>query len=388
MSGVAGFDRREISLFRFIHTADWQIGKAFGNVEGDAGAFLRSRRIETIKSIADLAGKHQVDAILVAGDVFETNTIAAKTIMQTLGAMAEFEGLWLLLPGNHDPATTESVWSKIKHNFATPNIVLLTEPEPYKLASHPVVVLPAPLQRRHEQRDLTDWFDTYESEADIIRIGLAHGSLDNRLAVRGEAPNTIADARVTSARLDYLALGDWHGTIAIGDKIWYSGTPEPDRFRANDPGNVLLVEIEGPGQVPRVEKIKTGYFTWHQIEKNVFDESDITDVSNQLLSTEIPMNRLVVRLVLTGSVNLETRAHIDHAIEKLQASVLHMDVDSSGLIAEPSAADLDQIEQSGFVRSAIEKLSALMHSSDPAADDARRALHLLYVEHKLLEQKA
>lgn len=375
-------------MFRFIHTADWQIGKAFGNIEGDAGAFLRTQRIETVRSIAHLAGKHQVDAVVVAGDVFETNTIAAKTIMQTLGAMAEFEGLWLLLPGNHDPATTESVWSKIKHTFATPNIVLLTEPEPYKLVNHPVVVLPAPLQRRHEQRDLTDWFDTYESAGDLIRIGLAHGSLDNRLAVRGEAPNTIADGRVASARLDYLALGDWHGTIDIGDKIWYSGTPEPDRFRANDPGNVLLVVIEGPGQAPQVQKIKTGHFTWHQIEKSVFDESDVADIANQLSATDVPMNRLVVRLVLTGSVNLETRASIDKAIEKLQASVLYMDVDSTGLIAEPSAEDLDQIEQSGFVRAAIEKLRTLMHSSDPAADDARRALHLLYVEHKQLEQKA
>lgn len=375
-------------MFRFIHTADWQIGKAFGNVEGDAGALLRLRRIETIKAIAHLAGRHQVDAILVAGDVFETNTIAAKTIMQTLSAMAEFEGLWLLLPGNHDPATTESVWSKIKHNFSTPNIVLLTEPEPYRFANHPVVVLPAPLQRRHEARDLTEWFDTYESEPDLIRIGLAHGSLDNRLAVRGEAPNTIADSRVASARLDYMALGDWHGTMEIGPRTWYAGTPEPDRFRDNDPGNVLLVEVEAPGQSPVVKRIKTGYFNWHLIERNVFDEKDIDEIAAQLKSSCESSDRLVVKLVLSGSVDLETRARIDKAIEKLHASVLHLDFDLSGLVAEPSQHDLDEIEQTGFVRAAIEKLASLMRSSDPAAEDARRALQVLYAEHKRLEQKA
>ncbi len=376
-------------MFRFIHTADWQIGKAFGNIDGDAGALLRTRRVEAIKNIALIATEKQVDAVLVAGDVFETNTIVPKTIFQTLSAMSEFAGLWILLPGNHDPATTESVWSRIKHSFATPNIFLLTEAEPYKLANHPVVVLPAPLQRRHEARDLTEWFDTHESASEIIRIGLAHGSVDNRLSARGEAPNTISDRRVQSAKLDYLALGDWHGSMCIGEKMWYSGTPEPDRFRANDSGNILLVEIDHPGAAPRVEKIRTAYYTWYQAEKTIFDENDVEDAGNQLNHLGVSLERLVVRLVLTGTVNLETRARIDKSIERLHASVLHMDVDSSALIAEPSQSDLDEIEQTGFVRLAIDKLAIIARDpADERADDARRALQLLYIEHKQLEQKA
>ena len=41
--------------FRFIHTADWQIGKPFGNIPGDAGAELRAQRIRTVAKIAELA---------------------------------------------------------------------------------------------------------------------------------------------------------------------------------------------------------------------------------------------------------------------------------------------------------------------------------------------
>lgn len=375
-------------MFRFIHTADWQIGKAFGNIEGDPGAFLRTKRVETVKTIAALATDQKVDAVLVAGDVFETNTVNPRTILQTITAMAEFSGLWILLPGNHDPATAESVWSKLKSKFSSRNIILLTEAEPYRLRDYPVVVLPAPLQRRHEARDLTEWFDTYESPGEIIRIGLAHGSVDNRLSARGEAPNTISDRRVERARLDYLALGDWHGSMCIGDRMWYSGTPEPDRFRANDPGNVLLVEIERPRAEPKVEKIRTAYYTWHQIDKTVFDERDVEDVTHQLSQLGVPLKQLVVRLVLSGTVNLETRARIDAAIEQAHASVLHMDIDASSLIADPAQEDLDDIEQTGFVRLAIDRLAAIARNSDDSrADDARRALQLLYIEHKQLEQK-
>ena len=54
-----------------IHTADWQLGRRFDNVPGDAGAALRDQRIETVKKIARLAQERGADAVLVCGDVFE-----------------------------------------------------------------------------------------------------------------------------------------------------------------------------------------------------------------------------------------------------------------------------------------------------------------------------
>ena len=81
-------------MVTLLHTADWQIGKQFANIPGDTGAILRERRIESIKKVAAIAREHKVDAILVAGDVFDTNLVQGKTLRQTIGAMAEFEGKW------------------------------------------------------------------------------------------------------------------------------------------------------------------------------------------------------------------------------------------------------------------------------------------------------
>ena len=69
--------------------------------------------------------------------------------------------------------------------------------------------------------------DAAETPRDAVRVGLAHGSVANRLP-EGDAKNEIAEDRATTANLDYLALGDWHGTMEIAPKTWYSGTPEPD----------------------------------------------------------------------------------------------------------------------------------------------------------------
>ena len=53
---------------RFVHTADLQIGKSFGQFPPDIAAVLRTGRLETLKRIAALARDRGVDAVLVAGD--------------------------------------------------------------------------------------------------------------------------------------------------------------------------------------------------------------------------------------------------------------------------------------------------------------------------------
>jgi len=57
-------------MTRFIHTADWQLGKPFSRVsDPDQQAALRSQRLETINRIAAVARDRQASFIVVAGDV-------------------------------------------------------------------------------------------------------------------------------------------------------------------------------------------------------------------------------------------------------------------------------------------------------------------------------
>lgn len=159
-----------------IHTADWQIGKQFANVPGDAGAILREQRFQTVRRIADVARERAVDAVLVAGDVFDSNAVKDETVRRTINAMEGFAGPWVLLPGNHDAALAESVWTRMKGWGIAENLVLAaTSREPIVLANGGMIVLPAPLRRKQEAVDLTEWFDAAETPAAAVRIGLAQG---------------------------------------------------------------------------------------------------------------------------------------------------------------------------------------------------------------------
>ncbi|MEN3974281.1 DNA repair exonuclease [Emcibacter sp. SYSU 3D8] len=369
-------------MVRFIHTADWQIGKHFANIPGDAGAALRSQRIDTVKAIAALARTEEVDAVLVAGDVFDANTVSDRTIRQLVNALSGFSGDWVFIPGNHDAALAVSAWSRLSGMGAPPNVKLALTPEPLMVADGRIALLPAVLQRRHEVGDLTEWFDGAVTPAGVPRIGLAHGSVPEWLPSQSEAPNPIAPDRPTRARLDYLGLGDWHGTLKINDHCWYAGTPEADRFTSSDPGNVLLVDVQGAGAPPVVERRRVGRYRWSQQDATLNDPADLEAVGRLLGSLEGDHADHLVWLRLEGLIDFAGRRHLDEMCADWEGRFHHLRLDQDGLTAVPNEDDIDLIDRSGFVREAIEHLRGIAASpGHEQASTARDALLRLYQEH-------
>ena len=115
---------------RLLHTADWQIGRhssaalgsrsRSGRFSEDDAALLAEARFTAIERIAALATAEQVDAVLVAGDVFDAQTVSDRTIHRTFQLMKGYSGPWILIPGNHDAALAESVWTRAQRLNAIP----------------------------------------------------------------------------------------------------------------------------------------------------------------------------------------------------------------------------------------------------------------------------
>lgn len=362
---------------RFLHTADLQIGKGFGRFPSDVAAVLRAERLETLKRIASLARDNAVDAVLVAGDCFDDVAVADETLRRFKVALEPFGGTWVLLPGNHDPAIAESPWSRLRRLALPANVIVADEPAPIAIGDK-AVVLPAPLRRRRDAADLTDWFDSAVTGEGLIRIGLAHGSVRELLPEASEAANPIALDRAIRARLDYLALGDWHGRLPLSDRTGYSGTPEPDRFRANDPGYVLDVTIERAGAVPGIEAVPVAAYRWMQRTVEIVPGA-AEAIRGALGVADEELARLVLRLDLQGTVDLATRAAVDEVLGDLAARTRHLESDDAGLTVEPTDDDLDGIDTAGFVRVAMNRLREKLQG--PEAETARRALALLYGLH-------
>ena len=61
---------------------------------------------------------------------------------------------------------------------------------------------------------------------------------------------------VAGESLEPHAVAQYLRELAYAFHTWYAGTPETDRFKANDSGQAVLVSMEGPGATPAVEVIK------------------------------------------------------------------------------------------------------------------------------------
>ena len=362
---------------RFIHTADWQLGKSFGGLPSDLEGELQAARLDAIARLAALARSKGAAHVLVAGDVFDHDKLDKIFLRRVLESLKrEASVTWLLLPGNHDFARAGGIWERLANFGLPPNVVPLVKPEPFAIDAT-ASVLPAPLTSKNPGRDPTEWMDHAATPLGVTRIGLAHGSVQG-FDSEGESSVMIARDRAKSAGLNYLALGDWHGVKRIDDRTWYSGTPEPDRFPNNEPGFALSVTIEGAGP-PKIEKIKTGVFTWAKHTATVRDQSAFPRVEDSVIRQSDAPSRMLCRLALDGSLSLSGHAALEAWRERLAGQLRHIELDTEWLLVTPEAQDFETLGNTGPVAEAARTLDAIARDpQNPEHTAAKLALVRLF----------
>ena len=360
---------------RLMHTADWQIGAQFGQFEPAEAAYLADARVETVRTIAALAAERQVDAILVAGDVFDQQTVGDVVIRRLFAALEGFSGPWFMLPGNHDAALLESVWTRASRlNCIPPNAHPLLTPGVTLQEDCRLAILAAPLTQRNTFDDTTREFDSLETPEGYFRIGLAHGSVTGILQEGADAANPIAADRAVTARLDYLALGDWHGMYQANPRTWYSGTHEQDRFRGNEPGNVLEVVIPHPGADPVVTPHRVSRFRWHRWEKTISLPTDVDNLREQLLTLGATD---ILRLVVDGATSIASAEATHVLVDETRARIRALRVDTSALRVLPTEDELASLaSRGGYLSRVVERLREAQQDPSQAAT-ATDALLLL-----------
>lgn len=366
-------------MIRFLHSSDLHIGKRFGNMPEDIRGRLREARHTVIDRLARQAAEHGAATILLAGDTFDTETPSPAMVRQALAAMSQHAGLrWVLLPGNHDSLQADELWNMLRKSLPE-NVVLAIAEEPIAL-EEAVVLLPSPCTTRRPGRDLTEWMDTVATSDDVVRIGIAHGAIQS-FAEDGSDLDVIPPDRAQRAGLDYLALGDWHGQMRVNERTWYSGTPEPDRFKHCLPGQALVVSAKGHGATPDVTPVHTGLFDWRTVDLPLLSGEDAAQTLRGCLPPADVRRQTILRLIATGRVKIADRLVLTDAFETAAPEFGFAVLDEDGIATDCEASDLDMIDSAGALRQAADDLLAESEDeslSEEARDIAREALVRLF----------
>ncbi|WP_316016185.1 exonuclease SbcCD subunit D [Roseobacter sp. HKCCA0434] len=374
-----------MTAIRFVHTADIHLGKPFGNHA--AHEALRAARAGVIGTLIEVARKNAAPHVLIAGDLFDSANPATKTWRHAVDEMAEASELtWWLLPGNHDSLSARdgaaATWEAMEA-LGYPNLRVLRDAQPVEMQPG-AWLLPAPLATRRPASDPTAWMDGAETPPGAIRVGLAHGPVRD-FSEAGTGLDVIAPDRDRRARLDWLALGDWHGAMRLSDRVAYAGSPERTAFGEDGRGSCFLVEIAAPGAPPAVERVETGRFDWRTITLDLLPGDDAASAVIDRLPDGARRDMLV-RVEARGRLRLGEAAALASLGERIGPELCHFELRDDGLGTEVEAADLDAISTGGALREAANALageaasSAVGEAERQVAEAALRRLHGIMAE--------
>lgn len=227
-------------MIKILHGADFHLDSPFDSLPEDKAAQRRAEQRQLIESMADLANKEKVDAVLLSGDLLDSGRSYYETTQLLLSALARINAPVFIAPGNHDYYSPTSPYSILKfpenvHIFKTPEIARFDL----------------------EGKNATVWGAGFTGEACApilggmesvgsskkINIMALHGALGDPASTYN--PITIGD--ISRTGLDYLALGHIHsfsGFSKAGDTTYtYPGCPEGRGFDETGEKGVIIAEI-------------------------------------------------------------------------------------------------------------------------------------------------
>lgn len=358
-----------MAAIRFIHSSDLHLGRSFANIpqppDGNVRGRLMEARHTVLDRLAGVARRHGAAHVLLAGDSFDSATPSAEVMRHALTAMAQASDItWWLLPGNHDNLRdAEPLWDAIRTS-APPNLRPLTDGAPVAMAPG-AMLLPCPVVWRSSGRDPTETLADMPTPDGALRVGLAHGGVVDFL----DTGASIPPDRDRTARLDYLALGDWHGPIQVTPRTHYPGSPEQDRFRHGQRGACLAVTLDGPGAVPRVEVVETGLFWWTEAVLPLRPGQDAAAALSSLLPPD-GRRDVLMRVRATGRTTLPEQQALSRAAARHGPDFAHFQLLAEGLGIDVDTAHLDAIDGAGALRLAAQSLKD--EAEDPARDQSTR----------------
>jgi len=347
-------------IARFLHTADWQLGKPFAGIaDVQKRSLVQQERFDVVNRLGKAVEEHRAEFVVIAGDLFDSASVTKATVSAACSAIGRLGVPVVAIPGNHDHGGPGSIWQQAffqrESASLSPNFRILLTPEPVELES--AVIFPCPLLRRAESADPTGWLRSLDIPAGAYsgkpRIVLAHGSTQGFGGLQDDeegdagATNQLDLSKLAASAFDYFALGDWHGTKQVGSKAWYAGTPEIDRFpkgESNAPGHCLTVSV-ARAELPHVQAIRTARLGWHQLAFDLADDGAVERLRQSI--DALVENRSgddLIRLDLAGSLGIEAATRLDQFLESLDARMLRLKL-SNRTVISPSTDEIAALTQ-------------------------------------------
>lgn len=215
-------------MIKLLHTADLHLGyRQYGYQAREQDYY------ETLDGIVNTAIARQVNALLIAGDVFDSPKPPSEAVhrLQKAAARAQAAGVSIVaIDGNHDPSGHR--WLDICG--IERSTLTIDGARPLKIVGIPFMRPPALLDSLKLRVDRGENIDVLMLHQPLVDFNCFTSGLSIEMLM----------PLLKQLRVDYVALGDihdFHDTEVDGIRFVYPGCPDNNEFGESD--EKLLVEI-------------------------------------------------------------------------------------------------------------------------------------------------
>lgn len=286
---------------KIIHCADLHLDSKLGaNLGKEEAKNRRDEILHTFERMVDYAANHEVEAILIAGDMFDTKNISAKTRNTVSSQIKKHpEITFYYLRGNHDQDNFLSNLEEVPENLK----LFGTSWTTYEIGN--VAISGIELT---EDNNITA-YTTLALDCEKMNIVMMHGQ---------EAESSAKDkAEVVNLRelrnkcIDYLALGHIHmpkrEQLDARGIYAYAGCLEGRGFDECGEHGFVLLEVQEDGKGWKDTFVPFAQRTLHEVIVDVTGcdtTAQMIDCIQNVVTEQDIHTQDMVKIRLTGAVDV------------------------------------------------------------------------------------
>ena len=321
-----------MKTFRFIHCSDLHIDspfKGFSAIHKEWAQRLREAPLKSFMNVVDLAVQEKVDAVIIAGDVFdgEDKSLPAQFKFRGgLQTLSDHNIPTFIAHGNHDPLNSWSTTLEWPQGVTVfPGSRVHSVPvvkDGHRLAHIYGISFP--------ERDVFDNLAlqfTRNQDAGFA-VGVLHANVGGHPEHDPYAPCSVDD--LVGRGMDYWALGHIHAREvmrSVNPAIAYCGNTQGRHFKESGARGCSLVTLHEGGD-PDIKFVATDTLRFIEERLDISDCATLDAVIGamvnhcQSLAAKAEGRHLVVRQTLIGRTPVHAQLHQGGTLESLREEVL------------------------------------------------------------------
>ena len=250
-------------MIKILHTGDVHLDSAFSGLDSRHAEIRRNELRAAFTSMMTYARANGIDLLLIAGDLFDGAYVTRETVALLVREFERFGKPVFIAPGNHDPASADSVWTRITfpgnvHIFRENTLSCCDLPD------LPVSVYGFGFtSKNYLSSPVAGWSIRDKSRINIL---VTHGDMVGTDGTNGP----ISKREIADSGFDYIALGHIHKPTGLqcenGVYYAYPGCIEGRSFDELGYRGAMFGEIEKGRVDMQLKRFSKSRYEWISVD--------------------------------------------------------------------------------------------------------------------------